>query len=165
MIELSSLCIATGYCMYGIESYGLTITGGAVNKIKSVLEREGHPSLLRLSVQGGGCAGFRYEFTTESMRDGLIGRSDGDDDSEFDIDDEEDDEEEEDEDGHDEVRGGSDLVLSDDSGAPILLIDRHSKKFLKNSTIDYVEDMNGSRFVVNNPGVKFGCGCGNSFSL
>ncbi|WP_249549256.1 HesB/IscA family protein [Anaplasma phagocytophilum] len=149
--------------MYGIEGYGLTITGGAVNKIKSVLGREGHPSLLRLSVQGGGCAGFKYEFTTESMIDGLIDRSDSDDDSEFDI--EEDDEEEGDEEGHDEVRGGSDLVLSDDSGAPILLIDRHSKKFLKNSTIDYVEDMNGSRFVVNNPGVKFGCGCGNSFSL
>lgn len=142
--------------MSGVESCGLTITDGAVSKIRSVLEGEGSPSLLRLSVQGGGCAGFKYEFTTES----LDGYDDMDDSDEFDDMDDEDEE-----DGVDEVGGGSDLVLSDHSGSPILLVDRHSRKFLKNSTIDYVEDMNGSRFVVSNPGVKFGCGCGNSFSL
>ena len=142
--------------MSGVENCGLTITDGAVSKIRSVLEGEESPSLLRLSVQGGGCAGFKYEFTTESL-DGYDDSDEGDEFDDVDGDDEED--------GIDEVSGGSDLVLSDHSGAPILLIDRYSRKFLENSTIDYVEDMNGSRFVVSNPGVKFGCGCGNSFSL
>ncbi|MDB1135600.1 HesB/IscA family protein [Candidatus Anaplasma sp. TIGMIC] len=152
--------------MSGVEGYGLTVTDGAVSKIKSVLETEERPSLLRLSVQGGGCAGFKYEFTTESISDVVAGGSgqmsayDG-----FDDEDMDDEEDEEDEEDIDEVSGGSDLVLSDNAGVPILLIDRYSKKFLENSTIDYVEDMNGSRFVVSNPSVRFGCGCGNSFSL
>lgn len=149
--------------MTSVDSLGLTVTDGAVSKIRSVLEREEKPSLLRLSVQGGGCAGFKYEFTTEVCGESLSMDDDEDDYSEIeDID--EDDEEDEDEEG-DVVGGASDIVLSAEDGVPLLLIDRCSGKFLKNSTIDYVEDMNGSRFVVNNPGVKFGCGCGNSFSL
>ncbi|MEH0831561.1 HesB/IscA family protein [Anaplasma bovis] len=146
------------------EIDGPVVTDCAIDKIKSVLERENFPAVLRVSVCGGGCAGFKYEFTTERM--------DASDDAEDDIeedyyDDEPDDSEfdEEDDEYGDEVSGGSDLVLSDGQGVPILRIDSHSKEFLKNSTIDYVEDINGSRFVVNNPDAKFGCGCGNSFSL
>ena len=148
--------------MAGVNGLGLTVTECAVNKIRSVLEREEQPSLLRLSVQGGGCAGFKYEFTTE-VRTGSLSADDEDGDFDSEIEDV-DDEEDEDEEG-DVVGGASDIVVSAEDGVPLLLIDRFSKKFLRNSTIDYVEDMNGSRFVVNNPGVKFGCGCGNSFSL
>ncbi|WP_169193633.1 HesB/IscA family protein [Anaplasma platys] len=150
--------------MASVDSLGLTVTECAVSKIRSVLEKEEQPSLLRLSVQGGGCAGFKYEFTTE-VRGGSLSVDDEDDDCDSEIEDVDDeDEEDEDEEG-DVVGGASDIVVSAEDGVPLLLIDRCSRKFLKNSTIDYVEDMNGSRFVVNNPGVKFGCGCGNSFSL
>ncbi|MGN7661732.1 MAG: HesB/IscA family protein [Anaplasma sp.] len=144
--------------MSGPECCGLALTDGAVSKIRAVLQEEGGASFLRISVQGGGCAGFKYEFTTEGLYD------DDKDDEYFEEEDADFDDVGDDEDG-DEVSGGSDLILSDESGRTILFVDRRSKKFLLGSTIDYVEDINGSRFVVNNPAAKFGCGCGNSFSL
>ncbi|MCU7611604.1 HesB/IscA family protein [Anaplasma capra] len=148
--------------MSGVEGCGLTLTEGAVSKIMAVLREEGDASLLKVSVQSGGCAGFKYEFTTgpyKSYGDDVDDEYPEEDDSGFD---DMDGDEEED---NDEIEGGSDLILSDASGRPILFVDRCSKKFLRNSTIDYVEDINGSRFVVVNPAAKSGCGCGNSFSL
>ena len=146
--------------MSGLESCGLTLTEGAVNKIMAVLREEGNSSLLKVSVQSGGCAGFRYEFATGPYGDDADDEYPEEDDSGFD-----DMDGDEDEEDSDEVEGGSDLILSDASGRPILFVDRCSRKFLQDSTIDYVEDINGSRFVVNNPAAKSGCGCGNSFSL
>ncbi|MGN7678667.1 MAG: HesB/IscA family protein [Anaplasma sp.] len=144
--------------MSGPDGCGLTLTESAVNKIRAVLQEEGEASFLRVSVQSGGCAGFKYGFTTEGSYD------DDKDDEYFEEDDADFDDIGDDEDS-DEASGGSDLILSDESGRTILFVDRHSKKFLRDSTIDYVEDINGSRFVVKNPAAKFGCGCGNSFSL
>ncbi|KAA8472366.1 HesB/IscA family protein [Anaplasma marginale] len=146
--------------MSGLESCGVTLTEGAVNKIMAVLREEGGSSLLKVSVQSGGCAGFKYEFATGSYEDDADSSDEylEDDDSGFD-------DMDGDEEDNDEVEGGSDLILSDASGRPILFVDRCSRKFLQDSTIDYVEDINGSRFVVNNPAAKSGCGCGNSFSL
>ena len=46
-----------------------------------------------------------------------------------------------------------------------LLIDALSYQYLVGSIIDYKEDLQGSRFTVENPNAVTTCGCGNSFSL
>ena len=46
-----------------------------------------------------------------------------------------------------------------------LLIDPLSYQYLAGSVIDYREDLQGSRFVVENPNAVTTCGCGNSFSI
>jgi len=37
--------------------------------------------------------------------------------------------------------------------------------FLAGSEIDYVDDLIGASFKINNPNAKSSCGCGTSFSL
>lgn len=46
-----------------------------------------------------------------------------------------------------------------------LLIDPLSFQYLVGSKVDYLEGLEGSRFVVNNPLATTTCGCGMSFSL
>ena len=46
-----------------------------------------------------------------------------------------------------------------------LVIDPLSYQYLAGSVIDYKEDLQGSRFTVENPNATTTCGCGNSFSL
>ena len=46
-----------------------------------------------------------------------------------------------------------------------LLVDSLSYQYLSGSRIDYLEDLRGSRFVVENPNAETTCGCGNSFSV
>ncbi len=46
-----------------------------------------------------------------------------------------------------------------------LLVDSLSYQYLSGSRIDYLEDLQGSRFVVENPNAETTCGCGNSFSV
>lgn len=45
------------------------------------------------------------------------------------------------------------------------LVDSMSYQYLAGSQIDYLEDLQGSRFVVTNPNAATTCGCGNSFSI
>ena len=47
----------------------------------------------------------------------------------------------------------------------IIAIDPSSMNFLKNSEIDYTDDLIGSSFTVKNPKATSSCGCGNSFSI
>ena len=46
-----------------------------------------------------------------------------------------------------------------------LLVDPLSYQYLAGSKIDYVEGLEGSRFVVENPKATATCGCGSSFSI
>ena len=46
-----------------------------------------------------------------------------------------------------------------------LVIDPMSYQYLMGSTVDYLEDLQGARFVVSNPNAKTTCGCGSSFSI
>ena len=46
-----------------------------------------------------------------------------------------------------------------------LLIDPMSFQYLVGAEIDYVNDVNGERFVIRNPNAKTTCGCGSSFSV
>ena len=56
-----------------------------------------------------------------------------------------------------------DLVLESDGMQ--VLIDSVSLPFLANATIDFSDELIGSRFVVNNPNASSSCGCGVSFSM
>lgn len=46
-----------------------------------------------------------------------------------------------------------------------IMIDSLSLQYLTNATVDYIESLQGSRFVVNNPNAETTCGCGSSFTL
>ncbi len=56
-----------------------------------------------------------------------------------------------------------DLVIEHD-GATVV-IDPVSLDFLKGAEIDFVDDLIGQSFRVNNPNATAGCGCGTSFSI
>jgi len=45
-----------------------------------------------------------------------------------------------------------------------VLIDSMSMTYLSSAVIDYKEDLNGSRFVIDNPNAQTTCGCGSSFN-
>ncbi len=45
-----------------------------------------------------------------------------------------------------------------------LLVDPMSFQYLIGAKIDYKDDMEGARFIINNPNASTTCGCGSSFS-
>jgi iron-sulfur cluster assembly accessory protein len=63
----------------------------------------------------------------------------------------------------DDARMDDDLVLERD-GATVL-IDPVSLDFLKGAEIDFVDDLIGQAFKINNPNATSSCGCGTSFSV
>jgi iron-sulfur cluster insertion protein len=46
-----------------------------------------------------------------------------------------------------------------------LLVDPMSFQYLMGSEIDYLEDLQGARFIINNPNASTTCGCGASFGI
>lgn len=46
-----------------------------------------------------------------------------------------------------------------------LVVDPMSLQYLVGGTVDYVDGLEGSRFLVNNPNATTTCGCGASFSI
>jgi iron-sulfur cluster assembly accessory protein len=105
----------------------ITLTERAAHRIGEILRREPPGSMLRVSVEGGGCSGFQYK---------------------FDI---------------DRTQATDDLVIRRD-GATVL-VDQISVGYLAGSEIDFVDDLIGASFRINNPQATASCGCGTSFSL
>src|ERR1044071_143141 len=105
----------------------ITVTDRAARRIGEILGREPPGTMLRVSVEGGGCARFQYKFDMEH------------------------------------ARADDDLVISKE-GATVL-IDAVSLNYLKGSEIDFVDDLIGAAFKINNPKATASCGCGTSFSL
>ena len=62
-----------------------------------------------------------------------------------------------------ESAGDDDLEFSI-SGIAVLL-DSMSLGYLAGASIDFVEDLEGARFVIENPNATSTCGCGNSFTV
>ncbi|MGJ8529644.1 HesB/IscA family protein [Maritalea sp.] len=56
-----------------------------------------------------------------------------------------------------------DLVLGHDKAT--VLIDSLSLEFMQGSEIDFVNDLIGQSFQINNPNAVASCGCGTSFSV
>ncbi len=63
----------------------------------------------------------------------------------------------------DETINEDDTVVTVDGAK--LLVDPLSIQYLTGSRVDYVEGLQGSRFVVENPLATTTCGCGMSFSV
>ncbi len=47
----------------------------------------------------------------------------------------------------------------------IMLVDTMSLQYLAGAEVDYLECLEGARFVINHPNAKSTCGCGSSFSM
>jgi iron-sulfur cluster insertion protein len=52
-----------------------------------------------------------------------------------------------------------------ENGGVTLLVDALSYQYLAGAEIDFKVDLQGSRFVINNPNATTTCGCGNSFAI
>lgn len=52
-----------------------------------------------------------------------------------------------------------------DNNGVRLVVDPMSYQYLIGATVDYLEDLQGSRFIIHNPNAKTTCGCGSSFSV
>jgi iron-sulfur cluster insertion protein len=63
----------------------------------------------------------------------------------------------------DENVNDDDTVIEKDGAT--MLVDVTSMQYLNGSEVDYLEGLEGARFVVNNPNAKSTCGCGSSFSV
>ena len=105
----------------------ITISDRAANRIAEILKGEAALSLLRVSVEGGGCSGFQYRFDLVTER------------------------------------APDDLVIERD-GARVI-VDPVSLGFLHGAELDFVDDLIGAQFKLNNPNVTAACGCGTSFSI
>ena len=60
-------------------------------------------------------------------------------------------------------KASDDLAVA--RGGVTVLIDSVSLQYVAGSEIDFVDDLIGASFKVNNPQAKASCGCGTSFSL
>ncbi|MCW3798184.1 iron-sulfur cluster insertion protein ErpA [Sphingomonas sp. BN140010] len=105
----------------------LTLTPSAARRVAWIADRQGKPAVLRLAVDGGGCAGFSYKF---GLADGI----------------------------------DADDAVAETDGVK-LVVDSVSLGLLDGSQVDFVEDLGGSAFKVQNPNAASGCGCGSSFSV
>jgi len=63
----------------------------------------------------------------------------------------------------DDARADDDLVLERDGA--VVLVDPMSLDFLKGAELDFVDDLIGAAFKINNPNATSSCGCGTSFSV
>jgi iron-sulfur cluster assembly accessory protein len=105
----------------------VTVSERAARKIGEILGQEPAGTMLRVSVEGGGCSGFQYKFGTERAK------ADGD-------------------------------IVIERAGATVL-IDPISLDYMAGAEIDFVDDLIGSAFKINNPKATASCGCGTSFAL
>jgi iron-sulfur cluster assembly accessory protein len=65
--------------MTDIENTGVTLSERAARRILKILAKEPEGTALRVSVSGGGCSGFQYDFDLDPARadDDIIIERDG----------------------------------------------------------------------------------------
>ena len=51
------------------------------------------------------------------------------------------------------------------SNGVAIVVDPMSYQYLAGSEVDFIDDLEGARFVINNPNAASTCGCGASFSV
>jgi iron-sulfur cluster assembly accessory protein len=56
----------------------ISLTENAAKRVAWIAERQSKPAILRLAVDGGGCAGFTYKFElAEQAEDDAVAETDG----------------------------------------------------------------------------------------
>jgi iron-sulfur cluster insertion protein len=56
----------------------ITLTESAAKRVAWIAQRQAKPAILRLAVDGGGCAGFTYKFElAEQADDDAVAETDG----------------------------------------------------------------------------------------
>ena len=63
----------------------------------------------------------------------------------------------------DRTRNDDDFVLT--RGDATVVVDSLSLNYMRGSEIDFVDDLMGQAFQINNPNATASCGCGTSFSI
>lgn len=63
----------------------------------------------------------------------------------------------------DRTEDADDIVLQRDGA--IIRVDAVSVQYMQGAVIDFVDDLMGQQFRIENPMATSGCGCGTSFSL
>ena len=106
---------------------GIVLTERAARRINEIMAGEPSGSMLRISVNGGGCSGFSYGFDV------------------------------------DRTTQEDDVVVEKD-GAKIL-VDQVSLQYMEGAVVDFVDDLIGQSFKIENPQATASCGCGTSFSI
>jgi iron-sulfur cluster assembly accessory protein len=106
---------------------GITLTERAARRINEIMAAEPQGSMLRISVNGGGCSGFQYAFDVERARQ------------------------------------EDDMVVERDGAA--VLVDQVSLQYMDGAVIDFVDDLIGQSFKIENPHATASCGCGTSFTI
>jgi len=110
------------------EAPTLTLSESAAKRIAFLAaQEEDSNTMLRITVSGGGCSGFRYDFSFDATVN---------------------------EDDHVFERDGAKVV-----------IDEVSLDLLGGSLVNFVDDLMGAYFSIENPNASSSCGCGTSFSI
>ena len=63
----------------------------------------------------------------------------------------------------DTTKNDDDIIFEKDSAR--IIIDEISLPYLDGAEIDYVDDLIGAHFKINNPNATSSCGCGTSFNV
>lgn len=108
-----------------LNQVSVKLTPSAVDRVRKFMNPE-EGKLFRISVEGGGCSGFQYNFSFDKKRD-------------------------------------PDLIIQINDIE--VLLDKQSEEYLRGSTIDFIDDFQGTGFTVQNPNAKATCGCGVSFTV
>ncbi|MDX3372595.1 iron-sulfur cluster biosynthesis family protein [Streptomyces sp. ME02-6987-2C] len=137
--------------------YAIELTKAAVAKVTDLLRREEPGLALQVSVQPGGCSGMRYQlFFTDKYAKVLSKMLDERDDEGF---------AEEDDPQTAAQRAALDAakmsVVWFDRFA--MVIDPKSGPYLQGASIDYLDTLQKSGFVIDNPNASGSCACGDSF--
>jgi iron-sulfur cluster insertion protein len=61
-----------------------------------------------------------------------------------------------------QVKAGDTEIKKD---GVVLLVDASSMQYLADAEVDFLDGLEGSRFVISNPNAKTTCGCGSSFAI
>jgi iron-sulfur cluster assembly accessory protein len=61
------------------DNANISLSDRAANRIREIMARDAGPGALRISVAGGGCSGFRYDFevVAATNEDDLVIEKDG----------------------------------------------------------------------------------------